>query len=145
MTQHITKPTHREENTLDLVLKNNSYLLHSYEIIKLLQSVSDHYVVECCTQYNSIDKLPRDEEKPDLASPFDKLNFHSDEVNWDEVTKKLLETINWADEISSCQPEEMADKFLQPLLTACSGFVPEKRTASTLATTKIPRDRRNHV
>jgi len=104
--------------------------------------VSDHYVVECCTQYNSIHKLRPDEEKPDLASPFDKLNFHSDEVNWDEVSKNL-EAINWADEISSCQPEEMADKFLQLLLTACSGFVPEKRTASTLATTKIPRDRRN--
>ena len=142
MTQHITKPTHREGNTLDLVLTNNSYLLHRYECIKPLQSVSDHYVVECCTQYNSIDKLPADEEKPDLASPFDKLNFHSDEVNWDKVIKKL-ETINWADEISSCLPEEMADKFLQLLLTACSGFVPEKRTASTLATTKIPRDRRN--
>ncbi len=142
MTQHITKPTHKGGNTLDLVHTNNSYLLHSYECIKPLQSVSDHYVVECCTQFNSIHKLPPDEEKPDLASPFDKLNFHSDEVNWDGVITEF-QAINWSDELSNLQPDDMVDKFLQLLLAVCSGYIPAKRTTSTLATTKIPRVRRN--
>ena len=141
LTQHIVKPTHIRGNTLDLVFTNNSYLLHSYECIKPLQSVSDHYVIECCTQFNSIHNQ-LDEVKPDLASPFDKLNFHSDEIKWDEVTKEF-QAINWSDELIDLHPDEMLSKFMQILLAVCSRLVPIKKSTSISTTTKIPRERRN--
>ena len=52
LQQHITNPTHRDGNTLDLIFTNNSNLIHTYEcVIPPLSSVSNHNIVECQSEY----------------------------------------------------------------------------------------------
>ena len=44
LTQHITNPTHKDGNLLDLVFTNNDSILHSYDCIPpSLTSISDHF------------------------------------------------------------------------------------------------------
>ena len=69
---------------MDLVFTNNNHIVHSYHTLEPLRSTSDHFVVEINTPIlcNNTD---RDEEKPQFASPFDSLNFFSNDIDWDKV------------------------------------------------------------
>ena len=140
LKQHITAPTHILGNTLDLVFTNNSSFLHSYECLKPLQSISDHYLVECYTQFNSSFNH-QSEEKPDLHSPFDKLNFFSEDVKWNDLIEEL-NAINWLHTFNDLHPDVMLSELMQQLLDVCNKHVPVKKAVRKTSLTKIPRERR---
>ena len=93
LTQIVREPTHYQGSTLDLVFTNNDSLIHSHEILPTPLSVSHHQVVNIYSQYKS-PKLPSDVEENPRLSPFDNLNFHSKDVDWETIMSTLSE-VEW--------------------------------------------------
>ena len=115
-------------------------MLHSYECMKPLQSVSDHYVIECQTQFKS-NFNQHEEVKPDLFSPFDKLNFFSEDINWEQLGQDL-ESVDWSNEFKSMHPNDMLSKLMEMTIDVCNRHVPVKRLVHKQSPTQIPRERR---
>ena len=139
LKQQILCPTHIAGNTLDLVFTNNDYLLHSYDCLKPLLSVSDHFVVEANTAFKAKSNSP--EEKPEFLSPLDKLNFFSNDINWDKINEEL-NSFDWPTELSNLSPDDMLQKFLHIIESVCNKYVPLRKSAYKSGQPKIPRDRR---
>ena len=138
LSQYITTPTHVKGNVLDLVFTNNSYIVHSYSTLKPLLSTSDHYVVEVNTPL--VCDNGEEEEKPAYASPFDNLNFFSNDIEWDKISEEITtQTDN--QEFTSLAPDEKLARFLKILADICFKYIPLKKS-SKKCSTKIPRDRR---
>ena len=109
LTQHITTPTHVDGGTLDLLFCNNNSIFHSYNILKPLRSTSDHYVVEVNTPL--LLNINIQEEKPQFASPFDSLNFFSNDIEWDNITS-TIERHTHSHEFANLPPNERLAKFM---------------------------------
>ena len=138
LSQYITTPTHVKGNVLDLVFTNNSYIVHSYSTLKPLLSTSDHYVVEVNTPL--VCDNGEEEEKPAYASPFDNLNFFSNDIEWDKISEEITtQTDN--QEFTFLAPDEKLARFLKILADTCFKYIPLKKS-SKKCSTKIPRDRR---
>ena len=105
LTQHIANATHKDGNTLDLVLTNNNGLLHSNDCVEpSLVSISDHFIVECKTILEAhIDDT--DSELPSKVSPLDNLNFQSNDIDWEKISDPF-KAINWITLLSGLTPEE---------------------------------------
>ena len=94
LQQLVTQSTHRGGNTLDLVFTNNDHLIHSHECIKPpLASTSDHYIIECKSSIKGSAEGDG-ETKPEHVSPLDKLNFFSNDIDWESLSKSL--DIDWS-------------------------------------------------
>lgn len=126
LNQHVTHPTHKDGNILDLVFTNNDRLVHSVEIIPTLRSNSHHSIVRCSTLFKS--KLnnctPQYPTQPKI-SKFDSLNFYSDEIDWESINKDLS-TIDWSAELNQESVDEMLHKFYEICLGVCATKVPSK-------------------
>ena len=138
LNQHIDKSTQIAGGTLDLLFCNNDAIIHSYETIKPLQSTSDHFVIEVNAHLCSTSVV--EEEKPSRASPFDNLNFHSNDIDWESMSAAIKSRIGNAD-LEQIPPNERLDSLMQLLTSIAFQFVPAKKT-SRGGNTKIPRDRR---
>ena len=141
LQQHINGATHSAGNTLDLVLTNNSSLLHSFQCHIPLASTSDHYIVECQTQFKSTFDYGQ-EVKPDLISELDGLNFFDESIMWDDVICDL-QTYDWPSEFLNLTHDEMLIKFTDIIETVAKRHVPAKASVRKKSRTKIPRVRRN--
>ena len=140
LQQHITSPTHKNENTLDLVFTNNANLIHSYECrAPALASVSDHFVVECQTKLSVSTHL--EEEKPERVSPLDKLNFFSNDIDWNEVSS-AFNSINWNSTLKDLSPEEQLTTVMDEIHKVCEKYIPQRKSQLRSGKPKIPRDRR---
>ena len=76
MKQIVFQPTHRQGNTIDLCFTNDDSLVHSYNCIDVLNSVSHHKHIEftCCADIGLASRanMPKTcPERPKLA----KFNF----------------------------------------------------------------------
>jgi len=125
LTQIIREPTHYQGNTLDLVLTNNDTLIHSHEILPTPLSISHHQVVNLYTQYKS-PKLPSDNEANPRLSPFDNLNFHSKDVDWDQITSTLA-GVDWDLEMAGSTTDEILEKIYTKTLEATKNTVPDRQ------------------
>ena len=140
LSQHIINtPTHVDGGTLDLVFSNNQSLVHSYKTLVPLRSTSDHYVLEVKTPLFNND-INQEEEKPNFSSPFNNLNFFSNDIQWESICTEIKERTN-VQNFLDLPPNEKLDKFMSILIDVCHKFVPTKRSARKAAT-QIPRDRR---
>ena len=138
LNQHIDKPTHIAGGVLDLLFCNNDSIIHSYELLKPLQSTSDHFVIEvsahlCSTSFD-------EEEKPDRASPFDNLNFHSNDIDWEAMSTDLQSRLE-NENLDGLHPNERLDALMKILIEVAYKFVPAKKS-SRGNHSKIPRERR---
>ena len=88
LQQFITDPTHVCGGVLDLLFCNNDSIIHSYNILQPLRSTSDHFVVEVSTHILSKVKQEED-EKAERSSPFDCLNFHSNDIDWEGMSEAI--------------------------------------------------------
>ena len=140
LTQHVTTPTHVEGGVLDLVFSNNSYIVHSYNTLKPLRSTSDHFVIEVNTPLMCNDNEP-EEEKPQLASPFDSLNFFSNDIDWDKISAEVKARTDEEEFIMIPDPITKLERLLEVLLEICLIYIPTKKT-SKKCSTRIPRHRR---
>ena len=140
LEQFVTSPTHVDGGMLDLVFCNNPDIIHSYETIHPLRSTSDHYVVEVSTTLlcTTDDK---DDERPPLIAVLDNLNFHSNDINWEEMSTTLTKLVN-AEDFSNLSPNEHLDRLMKILIDVAYKFVPCKKSARRGGGTKIPRHRR---
>ena len=140
LEQFVTSPTHIEGGMLDLVFCNNSAIIHSYETLHPLRSTSDHFVVEVSTPLMCATD-PNENERSPFVSALDNLNFHSNDINWEEMAKTISELVNLED-FSNLTPSEHLERIMQILVDVAYKFVPCKRSAKKGSNTKIPRHRR---
>ena len=139
LSQQIMCPTHIAGGTLDLLFCNNDSIIHSYSTLEPLRSTSDHFVVEVNTPIlRDIDG--EEETKPGFASPLDNLNFHSSDIEWDELSAELDNRLESID-VASLPPSEKLDAIMQILIDVAYRYVPAKKT-SKRNITQIPRERR---
>ena len=138
LKQHINHATHYAGNTLDLLFTNNEYMLHSYNCLVPIRSVSDHYVIEANTQYKAKETLI--EEKPEYISFLDNFNFFSNDIQWPNISEEL-DNINWAQILSDKLPDQISDQIYKTLQDIVTNHVPLK-TKHRKSFSKIPRDRK---
>ena len=96
LQQLVTSPTHVDEGTLDLVFSNNSAIIHSYNILHPLRSTSDHFVVEVNTPL-LCDAEPSENERPPLVAVLDNWNFHSNDIEWEDMSATISKRFNLED------------------------------------------------
>lgn len=81
LTQIIRKPTHIAGNILDLVFTNNTNIIHDISFIHTLRSISHHCFLDISTSYVP-SHIPQQTIPRVFSSPFDLLNYQSENVNW---------------------------------------------------------------
>ena len=140
LEQFVTSPTHIEGGMLDLVFCNNSAIIHSYETLHPLQSTSDHFVVEVSTPLMCTSD-PNDNERPPLAAVLDNLNFHSNDIKLEEMSKTITELVNLED-FADLTPNDHLERLMKILIDVAYKFVPCKKSVKKGPNTKIPRHRR---
>lgn len=140
LTQQIVEPTHKQGNTLDLLFTNNQQFLHNYQCVETI--FSDHYIVECSTNYSQIPTNPLQSE-PGETAEFDRLNFFSEDTNWSLLEMELAEH-DWEYEFRSLTPNQMLATFLDVCFDISKKHTPlKKRFKAHQSTSTIPRDRKN--
>ena len=98
----------------------------SQKRVKISQiNISDHYLVKMFTQYKAA-QLPTSESQSPRLSPFDELNYHSKDVNWMEIIKRL-EEVNWNTELDGHSVNEMLEVLYTKSLEASKDNVPERK------------------
>lgn len=139
LQQHITKPTHRAGNTLDLVFTNNENALHSYTSTPT--KLSDHYVVECATLYNTKPVEPK--EAVEIPEGMASLNFQNENIDWDKMRQDTA-AIDWDDELKTLHPQQMLDKLVDKCNSVATLHVPLRRKyTATSNSSRIPSERKN--
>jgi len=139
LNQLVHKPTHTNGNILDFLLTNNPDTIFDYKVTPTLQS--DHFIIDVITHL-TFNKTIKNDTQKNFNSKFDKYNFYSDSINWENINKNL-EDICWHDFLMTYEsnPDEQYNAFLEKCL--------EVLTANNLPLRKppkkktfIPRDRR---
>ena len=138
--QYVCKPTHNGGNVLDLVFSNNPSLLHSYECIVPLSSVSDHCIVECKTIIGS-SSTGLSSEQPVRISPLSNLNFFSNDIDWELICQQF-DTIDWNELLLDHPPDAQLDIIIEKFYEICKANIPLRKSASRTGKPKIPRERR---
>ena len=140
LNQYITDPTHVCGGVLDLLFCNNDSIIHSYNILQPLRSTSDHFVVEVNTHLFSKTSLT-EEDKPERSSPFDCLNFYSNDIDWEGMSEAISDRLNNAS-LQNLHPNERLGAYMKIFTEVAFRFVPAKKTSRCGSFTKIPRERR---
>ena len=139
LEQYVTSPTQVDGGTLDLVFCNNSAIMHSYQTIHPLRSISDHFVVEVSTPLCASNT--EDEERPPLIAALDNLNFHSNDIPWKEMSETITKCVD-AEDFTNLTPNEHLTQIMKILIDVAYKFVPCKKSVKKGSGTKIPRHRR---
>lgn len=141
LSQVINQPTHIAGNTLDLLFTNNPNLIHNYITTPTLRSFTDHYIMEISSSYNFI-SIPYKPDVTQKRSPMGRLNFHSEDVNWESLAE-MLSKVNWKLELENMTSDLMFDRFYSICLDIAQKVVPNKSCFQIKKETKIPRERIN--
>ena len=139
LEQFVTSPTHVDGGMLDLVFCNNAAVIHSYVTLHPLRSTSDHFVLEVSTQL-LCEPDANEHERPPLIAVLDNLNFHSNDINWEEMSTTITNMVN-AEDFSHLSPNDHLERLMKILIDVAYKFVPAKKSAKQ-GNTKIPRHRR---
>lgn len=141
LSQHITSPTHIHGNTLDLVFTNNETLIHTIECTNTVQSISHHNVIRMATQYKvgDIEKVKKDAHN--LLSPFDELNFHDENIDWESINTSVR-SINFERQFENKSAQKILDLIYQIAYDEVVEFVPKRRKKVQHKLGRIPTDRR---
>ena len=140
LTQHISSPTHVDGGLLDLVFSNNSAVIHSSRTIQPLRSTSDHFVVEVSTPLMCAENVDEDTRRP-LIAALDNLNFHSNDIEWEEMAATITQRVESGD-FATLSPNEHLERLMKILIDVAYKFVPCKTTSRHTTRTNIPRERR---
>ena len=139
LEQFVSSATHVDGGTLDLVFCNNPAIIHSYQTIQPLRSTSDHFVVEVCTPLMCTNDA--EDEQPPRIAVLDNLNFHSNDIRWEEMAASISEIVD-SEDFSALTPNEHLARLMEILIAVAYKFVPCKKSAKRGSHTKIPRNRR---
>ena len=109
LSQVIDCATHKDGNTLDLLLTNDVHHIHSHAVIPTLRSISHHHLIHVSALLH-IGTKNLIHPKPSLES-FAKHNiFHSD-VDWDAINTDLSH-INWDVEFNGKNSTQMLENVV---------------------------------
>ena len=142
LNQYISNPTHKDGNTLDLILTNNDQLIHNISSTEPLRSTTHHFFIEVMTTLCSQTQSISNSINYELLPPLKKLNFHSEKTNWNEITK-YLQNINWEEEFNNLEVEEIVKKINTISYEATVNHVPLSTSSNPKKVSHIPRDRKN--
>jgi hypothetical protein len=140
LSQMITSPTHKDGNILDLLLVNNTSLVHQYSIIPVLHSTSHHSIIQVSTMYKS-SYDPESTERPKLRS-FNALNFFNEGTDWATIYNKYSD-IDWKHELADKSEDDILQFFYSTSLKICEEHVPVKSKAEQAKMSRTFRYRRS--
>ena len=140
LTQYISKSTHINGNTLDLLFTNNDQLIHSYNIIETIPTISDHHTIEVLSnlKMNTNNENKTGTGLKDVP-PIKKLNFHNDSVDWAKIKEDLGST-EWHMEFRRLSPNQMVERIQNICYDIAVQHVPPCKTTSK--SNSIPKDRK---
>lgn len=139
LEQIVREPTRADKNILDLVLTNNSDLIHSVTVSKTLKS--DHDVVSLQLLHPEFQLSPtlKPEFKPSCL--LDDINFNS--ANWDAI-RNDLSSVDWqrAIDLSSTDQDLAWRTFEDMVASVCQKHAPSHSHSASKSTVKgLPRHR----
>ena len=116
---------------------NNSAVVHSYETLEPLRSTSDHYVLEVKTPLLCSPETSEG-ERPPLVAVLDNLDFHSNDIQWEEMSKSITECVE-AENFANLSPNEHLAALMKILIDIAYKFVPCKKSSQRGSHTKRQR------
>ena len=123
LEQHVNETTRKEKNTLDIIVTNIPAMIHSIQVEKVANSLSDHDLLNCFV--TEVFKKGKPTEEPyEPSHPFDKLNFK--EANWQEI-REQLKNVNWSSLLEGKDVEEMSQEFESKLVDICEKNTPKHK------------------
>ena len=109
LNQIIHKPTHKDGNVLDLILTNNTDLVHSYHCVPTLNLISHHFIVEVASTYNT--SFHTESKNKILDGSLNMYNYFDENIKWEELNHTLINQ-NWTLEFNDMHPLQNFNKFL---------------------------------
>ena len=146
LVQYISKSTHRQGNTLDLVFVNNDLLIHSYQVNDILQSISHHSIIQIASTIGLESSKYTKPDDQDLSTSLRKFNFHSEDIDWEKINCDF-QSIEWENKFfqDDISMNEILDVFLETLFSVLeNNNVPLKPFVSQ-NTCKIPVHRKRLI
>ncbi len=108
LCQIITKPTHKDGNTLDLIFVNNIELINEYMVFPTLHSITHHFLLKVLMQCK-VESCLGETVRPPLIS-YRALNFFDDNIHWQGLNA-YIESIDWNSEFRKKNETEMLMVF----------------------------------
>ena len=140
LNQHVSEPTHKDGNTLDLILSNNPEIMYDMQITEPLRSTTHHFILQVASNLQHSNQGSTEEDQDNPVPPLKTLNFHSDEVDWESIKRKVDE-VDWESEFEDRSPDEMVERILLLSHEISKQHVPERKTRKRI--NQIPKDRRS--
>ena len=138
LEQLVDEPTRKDLNILDLILSNNTDLIHGVSVSKTEKS--DHDIVTCTLLHPQflLEQPVRPQYTP--ASAHDDINFNA--ADWASINKELL-AVDWSTVVDPSTSQDAAwDMFEEIVVQACKKHAPShSHNRQTAASSKIPRSR----
>ena len=120
---------------------NNDSILHSFSCKRAPPSITDHYIIECDSLYET-KRIPA--RKRTALEELASLNFFSDAADWDSL--RGLAGVDWDEEFESQFPEQMLDMLGQVCYSKATEKLPRKKKKNgPKSKSRIPPDRKNLV
>ena len=126
LKQVIGTPAHKDGNILDLLLSNNTDLVHSYQCVSTLNEISHHYIVEVATSYNT--NVDVNLNHSGSRGTLDDFNYFGEDIEWTEINR-VIRNHDWVMEFKDLPPWEKLDRFLSICHELSETYVPKKRLA----------------
>ena len=124
LQQIVHSPTHKDGNTLDILLTNNRDLVHSYNCIPTLTEISHHYMVEVRTTYNSAFTLEAETKEPDRS--LNQYNYFDENIKWGEIVDSLKKH-DWILEFKDLHPLKKFERFIEICIELSDRYVPKRK------------------
>ena len=139
LEQIVNEPTRNDQNILDLILSNNTDLIHSVSVSKTEKS--DHDIV-CCTLLHPqflLNQVAAAQFTP--SSELDDINFNS--ADWEAINRDLL-AADWSTVTNPSTHQEAAwDLFEKIIVDVCKKHAPShSHNRQVSEASKIPKSRR---
>ena len=138
------RSTHGTGNILELLFSNNSGFLHSYQCLKTAHF--GHYIIECKTTFSvepiSETDCPLSNTLEDTG--FNKLNFSSDDVNWENLTN-ALNTHDWLSKVCSFPLKDMLAQITAVCFVTAEEYDHTNRGIESSQNHKIPMRAQNRI
>ena len=138
LNQHVTDPTHKDGNTLDLILTNNPEIMYDMHITEPLKSTTHHFILQIASNLQHSGPGNTEDDQSNTVPPLKTLNFFSEEVNWQAIKRKVDE-VDWESEFEDRSPDEMVERILLLSHEISKQHVPERKTRKRI--NQIPKDR----
>ena len=138
LEQLVDEPTRKDLNILDLILTNNTDLVHSVTVSKT--EMSDHDIVRCSLLHPQFlrNRPPKRPYTP--SSALDDINFNS--ADWVAINNEL-QTLDWSAVVDTATPQDVAWDMFEGMITeVCKKHAPvHSQNRQSAADSKIPKAR----